>query len=142
MATQINAKIQRRYDYCPWCKKLCQEVTDFIERHATIEDVFDLVADRCNELIQGKTEYENLILRRKVCKDYKFDTFYLKIYANYLRGIGTTVGDQVSFVVVDNGAPLLGDRLRPSYSRPDPLDYSFYIRQASCPLDKLVSSSF
>lgn len=135
----------QRHLACPFVKKVIKDIICKLEAGATITEIFETLVHRIYELVTNQIPVSDLIQTHRVSQQYPLDTFYMKLFTDRLRNQGYVIGNTVSFLVISNHSPFLGDKMiLPEEFDPMEyvLDYTYYIKSFGNTLDHLCLNMF
>lgn len=131
-----------RRDGCEWVRKIYIRIIESIVGEVQFDVVMGILVDAITNLLEGKVNYEDLILIRSLGASYKNQRYFVRVYADLLERMGKppAAGDRLSYIIIDNGGKTLGDKMFPpdewlaSQSNPDQkmrirIDYMYYIEK-------------
>ena len=112
-------------------------------------EIFNLIVDAIMELIEGKVDWNQLVIIRGLSGSYRSETFYMKVFSEELKKIGKPVmpNSRIEFLVCRNGnETLLGKRMKELsdfLENKYEIDTNYYLENvAQKPIDKLFLRAF
>lgn len=144
-----------RRDKAKWMKTVYTDIVRLmaIERKP-LYDVIEILIKHVAELMNGKVDHKQLSVIRELGANYKKDTYFMKIYSDYLRSIGKIVnpGDRLEYlVVVDESSKYFGNKLRlpetylesQKTDKPLMINYMYYLEKVLMKqIDQLISVGY
>jgi len=144
-----------RRDKAKWMKTVYTDIVRLmaIERKP-LYDVIEILIKHVAELMNGKVDHKQLSVIRELGANYKKDTYFMKIYSDYLRSIGKIVnpGDRLEYlVVVDESSKYFGSKLRlpetylesQKTDKPLMINYMYYLEKVLMKqIDQLISVGY
>jgi len=146
--------VMARRDNCKWLQKTYMKVLMHVLRREPLANAIDDLVDSIKEFMAGKVPVEDLYIIKSLGSNYASETYYMKVYGDYLRSIGKPAqpGDRLQFLIVkDLTARLLGQKMRPPDVYHDKLgtpeeeqvDHMYYIEKVLMnAMDQLIAFGY
>lgn len=144
MDANLIRRIQQQKT-CSYVKDVSNDIINKIASGTTATEIFETMVIWFYELLTNQVPVSALVQTHRVHPQYQSETFWIKVFTERLRNQGYPVGDNVSFLVIDNSSALLGDKLiLPEEFNPTihTLNYGYYIGSFGTQLDCLCLSAF
>lgn len=150
----IRGIVLARRDNPPYLAKTYTKILNIIMNRGTLDEAMNVLVTSVQNLLDGKIEIEDLVSTRELGANYKSDSFFMKVFSDYLRRVGKLVnpGDRLEFAVVkDPTATLLGHKMRLTEQyleslntdTPYQIDYNYYIEKVLMnPINQLFEVGF
>lgn len=146
---------EARRDRCKWFRRVSDRISRCILANKPMAETLNVLIDNIQELLRGKIPIKDLVSIRELGAHYKSNTYFIKVFADYLREQGKIVspGDRLEFVVVetDNANAKVGTKMRSPemfYERQgtpqkEKIDYVYYLEHVLMnPIDKMFSVGY
>src|SRR4029078_6928284 len=129
-------------------KFLYKSILDMIMQGKPFKLAMTLLIDTIIKLLNNQIGYDQLSSSRELNAFYKQPSFYMKIFSDELKRQNkiVTPGERLSFVVIKNDKPMLGQKMMLVEAYRDtmcPIDYMYYIEKVLAnPIDTIVSIGY
>jgi hypothetical protein len=146
---------EARRDRCKWFRRVSDTVLRLIIRKAPIAECVDALVDFACDLFEGRVGYKDLLSIKQVGANYKQESYFMNVFANYLRNAGKIVnpGDRLAYLIVQspNKNAKVGERMRSEEiylerlgtPQEEKIDYFYYLEKVLMnPIDLLFSVGY
>lgn len=143
-----------RRDNCIFLRITYTKILDLIMNRGSLDEAINILVDAIQSLLDGKVSYEDLTVIRELGSNYKSNSFFMKVFSDYLKKTGKIVlpGDRLDFVIIkDETATLLGHKMRLTEQyvekigreNEEKIDYNYYIEKVLMnPINQLFAVGF
>lgn len=140
-----------RRDNCNFLRNFYKDVLFMIMFRKTREEILFFVETKIRHLIFRQVPFEDLIIIKKMGKNYKMESNPLAMFHSYMKNRGEIIepGDRIDYVFVETDSckkSLQGDKMQsPKFFHLDQnyLDVDYYLTNVvATPINKILSIAF
>lgn len=143
----LNSKIQKYYIYFPFLKYTHGKIYNMIINGMQIKDIFIELAISIQNLLDGKINYNDLVMKRRKGKIENYgENNYIRIFIEKYGDLFKNV-KMIKYIVVSKpNERLIGNRMIPYHiflqsldtNNAYNVDYKFYLDKLQYTIDKLI----
>lgn len=154
LKVKVKGILVARRDNCKWARDVYNKVLMDILTRKPLTDVARYLCEQSQLILSGKVPTKDLTIVRGLGKNYKSESYFMKVFGDELRRLGRPAqpGTRLSYLVVKReGEKLLGKRMvlpemyteSQSTDKQDVIDYQYYLgNMIQNHIDRLVSGGY